>query len=286
MINMSDFMGIKKSDGIDNFYEIDNVIGRGAFGEVVRAKHLFSDENRAIKIIDKRKLKKHSILMELQIQELKILMKADHPSLMKVFEIMEDEGHYYIISELMKGGELYDRILSLKRFTEKDAANIVWQVLRGLNYMHKQNIVHRDIKPENILMESKDETNLTLKITDFGFAKCYDPKEGGLTETLGSPLYMAPEIIKKQKYDAAVDIWAVGVLTYIMLCGKPPFKGKSKEEIFVQITSKNIAFTSDIWKKTSKEAQKFVRKMLIRAPGQRATADDLLKDEWLLKNLD
>ena len=97
----------------------------------------------------------------------------------------------------MHGGELYDRILSMKKFTEKDVANILYQLLRGLNYMHKKNIVHRDIKPENILMYSKDHDNLDLKITDFGFAKCYDPNEGGLTETLGSPLYMAPEIIKK-----------------------------------------------------------------------------------------
>jgi calcium-dependent protein kinase len=94
---------------------------------------------------------------------------------MKVFEILEDNGHYYIISELLAGGELYDRILHMKRFSEKDAANIMIQVLRGLNYMHKKNIVHRDIKPENLLLESKDTMNTNLKITDFGFAKCYDP---------------------------------------------------------------------------------------------------------------
>jgi len=111
MINMSDFMGIKKSESIDNFYKIDTVIGRGAFGEVVKASHLFSNDIRAIKMIDKRKLAKHSILMQLQLSELNVLMKADHPSLMKVFEIVEDDRHYYIISELMKGGELYDRIL-------------------------------------------------------------------------------------------------------------------------------------------------------------------------------
>lgn len=104
-------MGIKKSDSIDNFYTIQNVLGRGAFGEVVRAKHLFSNEERAIKCIEKKKLKKHSILMQLQLSELSVLMKADHPSLLKVHEIVEDDGHYYIISELMEGGELYDRIL-------------------------------------------------------------------------------------------------------------------------------------------------------------------------------
>lgn len=132
--------------------------------------------------------------------------------------------------------------------------------------MHKKNIVHRDIKPENILLESHSEDNWNLKITDFGFAKCYDPQEGGLTESLGSPLYMAPEIIKKLPYDSAVDIWACGVLTYIMLSGKPPFNAKTKDEVFIQITTKNINYSSDIWKLTSKEAKNIVRKMLIRDP--------------------
>lgn len=152
--------------------------------------------------------------------------------------------------------------------------------------MHKKNIVHRDIKPENILMESKDPSNINLKITDFGFAKCYDPEEGGLTETLGSPLYMAPEIIKKLPYDCSVDVWALGVLTYIMLSGKPPFKGKTKDEVFVQITTKNINYSSDIWKANSKEAKTFVKRLLVRDPKQRATAEELLQDPWILNNLD
>jgi len=151
--------------------------------------------------------------------------------------------------------------------------------------MHKKNIAHRDIKPENILLSSKDPNNLDLKITDFGFAKCYDPEEGGLTETLGSPLYMAPEIIKKLPYDCSVDIWALGVLTYIMMCGKPPFKGRSKDDVFVEITTKNITYTGETWKNISKEAKSFIRKMLIRDPKQRSTAEDLLKDEFIINNV-
>jgi calcium-dependent protein kinase len=99
---------------------------------------------------------------------------------MRVFELMEDVNHYYIVSELLEGGELYERILQMKRFCEKDAAKIIHQVLLALNYMHKKNIVHRDIKPENILLECKDLNSLDIKITDFGFARCYDPLEGGL----------------------------------------------------------------------------------------------------------
>ena len=142
--------------------------------------------------------------------------------------------------------------------------------------MHKKNIAHRDIKPENVLMESKDANNTSLKITDFGFAQAYDPKNGLMTAKLGSPLYMAPEIIKETPYDCAVDIWALGVLCYIMLSGKPPFKGRSKDEIFVQITSKQIAYTSDHWKNASKEAKAFLKKMLVRDPKARKTAEELL----------
>lgn len=107
--------------------------------------------------------------------------------------------------------------------------------------MHKKNIAHRDIKPENILLESKDIHKLDIKITDFGFAKCYDPDEfTGLEEVLGSPLYMAPEIVKKLKYDCKVDIWSLGILAYIILSGRPPFSGKIKEDIFLQITTQSI----------------------------------------------
>lgn len=201
-------------------------------------------------------------------------------------EILEDSGRYYIISELMNGGELYDRILQMKKFTEVDVANICMQILRGLNYMHKMNIAHRDIKPENILLSSKDVGVLELKITDFGFAKCYDPQEGGLTETLGSPLYMAPEIIKKLPYDCSVDIWALGVLTYIMLSGKPPFKGRTKDDVFIEITTKNIVYSGENWKSISKEAKNFIRKMLIRDPSQRSSAEELLKDDFLQNNIE
>lgn len=104
----------------------------------------------------------------------------------------------------------------------------------GLNYMHKKNIVHRDIKPENLLFESRDLTNLNIKITDFGFAKCYDPFNfEGFDDVLGSPLYMAPEVVKKLKYDTKVDIWSLGIVTYILLSGRPPFAGKTKDEIYV-----------------------------------------------------
>ena len=174
----------------------------------------------------------------------------------------------------------------MKYFSEKDAAKIIHQVLLALNYMHKRNIVHRDIKPENILLESRDIHNINIKITDFGLSKCYDPLDGGLQETLGSPLYMAPEIIKLMKYDTKVDIWSLGVMAYIILTGKPPFNGKTKEEVFMQITTAPITFSESIWLKISREGKAFVKACLTRDPRLRPSAEELLNHIWIVQNID
>jgi serine/threonine protein kinase len=143
--------------------------------------------------------------------------------------------------------------------------------------MHKKNIVHRDIKPENILLDSKDKTDFNIKITDFGFSKFYDPTtEEGLDEVLGSPLYMAPEIVKKLKYDTKADIWSLGILAFIILSGRPPFTGKLKDEIFLQLATQSISYVDPPWTKISREAKSFVRKCLTRDPYMRASAEDLL----------
>ena len=146
---------------------------------------------------------------------------------MHVNEIMEDHDNYYIVTEILEGGELFDRIIDVKSFSEKKAAQILEQVLRAINYMHKQNVTHRDLKPENILLESKNVDTLDVKIADFGFSCMFDP-EIGLDLVLGSPLYMAPEIIKGEVYNEKVDIWSIGVITYMLLSGRNPFPGRTK----------------------------------------------------------
>ena len=133
-------------------------------------------------------------------QELNVLQNTDHPHMVRVFELLQDDAHFYIVTELVTGGELYDHIIKVKRLTERQAADLIKQLLLALNYMHEQNIVHRDIKPENILLapeESTEPGKLNLKLTDFGFACFYRP-ERGLKQVLGSPLYMAPEIVREE----------------------------------------------------------------------------------------
>ena len=151
--------------------------------------------------------------------------------------------------------------------------------------MHKRNIVHRDMKPENVLLESKEQEKMLCKITDFGFSKFFDPREG-MSDTLGSPLYMAPEIIKKARYDHKVDIWSLGVMVYILLTGRPPFSGRSKQEIFLQVSSAAINYNDPSWDTLSKESKNFVKRMLVRNPKQRASAEELLNDDWIIMNQD
>ena len=161
------------------------------------------------------------------ISELAILQKSSHPNIMSVNEILEDDECFYIASELLEGGELFDRIIDEQKFSEAKTAYILKQVLLAVNYMHKKKIAHRDLKPENILLESKDKDKLEVKISDFGFA-CFFDTENGLDTVLGSALYMAPEIILKQNYNEKVDIWAIGVIAYMLLTGRNPFPGQTK----------------------------------------------------------
>ena len=179
---------------------------------------------------------------------------------MWVFEILEDVNYFYIISELLFE-ELSHRLLQRGLFSEKDAAIIFQQILMGLNYLHINNIVHRDIKLENVLMQTDNKDDLTLKITDFGFAKVFN-REEGLTDILGSPLYMAPEIVQKKSYNSAVDIWAAGVLLHILLVGEPPYMAKTKKEIFKMIKKDKVEFNDEGWKNISKDCKSMVHSML------------------------
>ena len=150
--------------------------------------------------------------------------------MVRVFELLQDDTNFYIVTELVTGGELYDHIIKVKRLNEREAADVIRQLLLALNYMHTQNIAHRDIKPENILLSPEETTEpgkLNLKLTDFGFA-CFYSEQRGLKQVLGSPLYMAPEIVREERYDKGVDIWSVGVIAHILLSGCPPFYGRTK----------------------------------------------------------
>ena len=177
-------------------------------------------------------------------QELDILQKTQHPNIVRVIELLEGPVNFYVVMELVTGGDLCGYILKQKKFSERRAAVIVKQILLAVNYMHQQHIVHRDLKPDNILVslaEGNNEDDVIVKVTDFGFA-CQFELEDGLTQILGSPLYMAPEIVLGKQYDSKVDIWSLGCIVNIMLTGNAPFYGKTRNEIYKAIVNKEPKF--------------------------------------------
>ena len=201
--------------------------------------------------------------MKLLKNELTILGEKSHPNIIRIIDLIEDDDNYYVVSELVKGGELFKRLTKLTYFTESQAADIIHQIMLGLNYMHLQSITHRDIKPENILLVSEDTKVFDIKIADLGFACSFD-KETGLDLVLGTPLYMAPELVLHQKYSEKVDVWSLGIITYQLLSGKTPFDGKNIKRINQNILTKEIKFPDKQWKHFSENAKDFILKCLTR----------------------
>ena len=181
--------------------------------------------------------------------ELQTLEDTAHPNILRIYELLHDDNFYFIVSEFIRYGELFDFISkrsesNIGALTESEAKTIVKQLFYALNYMHKLGIVHRDVKPENILIDNPD--HLRIKLTDFGFARYFKEKDR-MNDQLGSPIYMPPEIVLQQNYNEKVDVWSAGVVTYIMLSGLVPFKGTTKPEVFHAIANLKPDFTHQEW---------------------------------------
>lgn len=160
------------------------------------------------------------------ISEIKLLKQMDHPNILKLYEVFQDEARFYVVTQLCEGGELFDEIVKRKSFSEKDAAQIMLQILSAIVYCHSNHICHRDLKPENILMENGEQ----VKVIDFGTAANFNPEQG-MNTMLGTPYYMAPEIFNQSTYNEKCDVWSLGVIMYVMLTGRPPFFGDSDAEV-------------------------------------------------------
>ena len=265
-----------KKTNISKEYILGKNLGKGSFAQVRLAVHKATKQTRAIKIIKKAKVNMDNLLTEISI-----LSKLSHPSIMQVFEIFEDNINLYIVSEYCKGGELFDIISEKGSFTEKEACKIMEQLLGGICYSHQNGIVHRDLKPENILMENKSR-DLSIKIVDWGCATHINKKEK-LHETDGTSYYIAPEVLKGN-YDEKCDIWSLGVIMYILLCGYAPFYGEKDEDIYQQVLKGEYDFPKEEWDHVSKEAKDLVKKMIEKEPLKRISALEALQHNWFKKN--
>jgi len=262
-------------------------LGRGRYGVVRKVTHTKTKKLYAMKSIEKNKVVKLGSLRK----EIDILRGLEHPNIMQLHEIIEDSTSLHIITELCQGGELFDRIQRQTKkkdgygcFPESYAAFLINQVLSGVSYIHDKLIIHRDLKPENFLFTTPSEYS-RIKIIDFGLAT-YDPgKAGFLTERVGTPYYCAPEVLNK-RYTRSCDLWSIGIITYILLCGYPPFVGKDTKEQFNAVQNAQLSFSDDVWKNISEEAKTFISLLLNRDASKRPTATEASKHPWVAKRSD
>ena len=267
---------IHKKNNISKEYILGKTLGKGAFAQVRLAVHKATKQNRAVKIINKKKVDMQELLTEISI-----VSKLSHPPIMQVYEVFEDITNVYIVSEYCKGGELFEIISKKGSFSEKEACIIMEQLLSGICYSHKNGIVHRDLKPENILMEDTSH-NLNIKIVDWGGATQMKQKER-LHEMDGTSYYIAPEVLEGD-YDEKCDIWSCGVILYVLLCGYAPFYGDTDEDIYKQVLKGEYDFPKEEWDNVSEEAKNLVKKMIEKDTKKRITALEALQDEWFKIN--
>mmetsp|Transcript_36748 Transcript_36748/g.27201 ORF Transcript_36748/g.27201 Transcript_36748/m.27201 type:complete len:212 (-) Transcript_36748:675-1310(-) len=209
--------------------------------------------------------KKEKVRLQFEID---ILRNLDHPNIVKLYEVFEDKNYIYLVTELCTGGELFDEIIVKQHFSEVDAAKVIQQVLSAVSYCHKNKVVHRDLKPENILLDSKN--NDIIKIIDFGTSQVFSP-DTKLHQALGTPYYIAPEVLRGE-YDEKCDVWSIGVILYILLCGQPPFNGAKDKDILKKVKEGKFTYSDEIWKKRSAESMDLINRCLTLNPDERLSA--------------
>uniref|UniRef100_A0A5B7AT29 non-specific serine/threonine protein kinase n=1 Tax=Davidia involucrata TaxID=16924 RepID=A0A5B7AT29_DAVIN len=263
-------------------YELGKEVGRGHFGHTCWAKckkGVLKNQPVAVKIISKAKMTT-AISIEDVRREVKILKDlSGHKNLVKFYDVFEDAHNVYVVMELCEGGELLDRILSRGgRYTEEDAKIIVVQILSVVAFCHLQGVVHRDLKPENFLFTTRDE-DAPMKIIDFGLSDFIKPDQR-LNDIVGSAYYVAPEVLHRS-YNLEGDIWSIGVITYILLCGSRPFWARTESGIFRSVLRADPNFDDSPWPAVSAEAKDFVRRLLNKDHRKRMTAAQALTHPWL-----
>ncbi|XP_063811401.1 calcium/calmodulin-dependent protein kinase type 1G [Pseudophryne corroboree] len=267
----------KQTNNIRDTFVFMEVLGSGAFSEVFLVKHRSTGQNFALKCIKKVNSSRDRSLEN----EIAVLKKIKHDNIVTLEDVYESSSHFYLVMQLVSGGELFDRILERGVYTEKDASNVILQVLSAVKYLHDNGIVHRDLKPENLLYLTPDE-NAKIMITDFGLSKM---EETGIMSTAcGTPGYVAPEVLAQKPYSKAVDCWSIGVITYILLCGYPPFYEETESRLFEKIREGTYEFESPFWDDISKSAKDFISRLLEKDPRKRYNCEDALQHPWIAGN--
>lgn len=256
---------------IEDEYVIGKELGNGRFSIVCECVHKDTGSHYAVKIIDKTTIEpEEKALLRTEIAVLKLV---DHPNIIRMEGLYESKTHMYIVMEKLNGGELFERIVGRPRFTEEETARLLRPLLESVAYLHDLGIVHRDLKPENILVGDDLDS---VKIADFGLSKMVLPKEK-MDSACGTLSYVAPEVLTMQGYGKEADLWSVGVIMFLLLCGKLPFDGADQNEIIVSTIQADLKINQSVWDKLSTDAKGLIKALLHKEPSERITARDTLK---------
>ncbi|XP_045929168.1 serine/threonine-protein kinase DCLK1b isoform X2 [Micropterus dolomieu] len=257
-------------------YKVGRTLGDGNFAVVRECVERSTGREYALKIISKDKCRGKEHMIQ---SEVSILRRVKHPNIVLLIEEMDTHSDLYLVMELVKGGDLFDAITSSNKYTERDASSMLFNLASAIKYLHSLNIVHRDIKPENLLVYEHHDGSKSLKLGDFGLATIVN---GPLYTVCGTPTYVAPEIVSETGYGLKVDIWAAGVITYILLCGFPPFRGGDDQEALLeQILRAPLDFPAPYWDNVSDTAKALITEMLQVEADQRYTAVQVLVHPWV-----
>jgi calcium/calmodulin-dependent protein kinase I len=263
---------------IKKHYDIKEKLGTGSFATVKRAVRRSDGTEFAIKIIKKDKLNSEEIAVV--HDEVEIMHKIQHNNCVQLYEMFETKTKLYMVIELLTGGELFDRIVAKGSYSEKEAATLLGCVTEAIAYLHNIGVVHRDLKPENLIYASSANDS-QVKITDFGLAKFRAAEDkSGMHTACGTPGYVAPEVLKNEAYGPAVDMWSLGVILYILLCGFPPFYHDSTAALYKQIKKGQYEFPDPYWSEISNEAKDLVSKLLTVDPKKRITPAGVMAHPW------
>ncbi|XP_072112457.1 serine/threonine-protein kinase H1-like [Mobula birostris] len=259
-------------------YDIKALIGRGSFSRVVRVEHRATKQPFAIKMIE-TKAKEGKEVCE---SELNVLRRVSHRNIVQLIEVFETQDRIYMVMELATGGELFDRVIAKGSFTERDATRVLQMVLDGIKYLHTLGITHRDLKPENLLYYHPGSDSKIL-VTDFGLAN--SGNKGGdwcMRTTCGTPEYIAPEILLRKPYTNAVDMWALGVISYILLSGTMPFEDENRTRLYRMILKCKYSYVGEPWPNVSNLAKDFIDRLITIDPNERMAAAQALKHPWVV----
>ncbi|KAF0889588.1 hypothetical protein E2562_028679 [Oryza meyeriana var. granulata] len=269
----------RKTENLSDMYSLGRKLGQGQFGTTYLCVDKATGKEYACKSIAKQKLVTDEDMKFIR-REIQIMHHlAGHPNIISIRATYEDTVAVHVIMELCTGGELFDSIVRKGHYTERQAAKLARVIVSVVEWCHSHGVMHRDLKPENFLFASNEE-DAPLKAIDFGLSMFFRPGEV-FTDVVGSPYYVAPEVLR-ENHGQEADVWSIGVIIYILLCGVPPFWAETKQEVFEKVLHGTLDFEADPWRNVSEGAKDLLRKVLVRDPKERLTAHQLLP--WRRKN--